>query len=269
MFDQNDHPTDEELIRLIDGEISRWDTHKARAHYAGCSVCQSRRLQIEQASSEFADLYSATITPRLPASSATRSAELKDRLTAASLAPSTFWPGQLARFAQHRPSLFMAAAVFVLAVIGIFRADLLFRGHSISVQQAIRSLPDHALTPGAIRSVSVAESCSQQEEDLDPTVSTSVRKIVFQEYGIKVGKSDDYQVDYLINPQLGGTNDVRNLWPEPYGSTVWNAHAKDALEDRLHRMVCENQIDLASAQRELATDWIAAYKKYFHTETPS
>jgi hypothetical protein len=61
---------------------------------------------------------------------------------------------------------------------------------------------------------------------------------------------------------------VRNLWPEPYGSTDWNAHVKDELENRLHTMVCGGQIDLATAQKEIATDWIAAYKRYFHTEEP-
>jgi hypothetical protein len=226
-------------------------------------------LQAEQASSEFADLYSATINPHLASSDITRSA-LKDRLTASNLAASTSWPGQLARFVQHRPSLLTAAAVVMIAVVaGLFRTGTSFRNRPFSMQQTIRLVPDNALTPGAVRPVSLAESCSQQEEELDPTVSVSAKKIVFQEYGIKAAKSDDYQVDYLINPQLGGTNDVRNLWPEPYHSTVWNAHAKDALEDRLHRMVCDKQIDLASAQRELATDWIAAYKKHFHTEAPS
>jgi hypothetical protein len=81
-------------------------------------------------------------------------------------------------------------------------------------------------------------------------------------------RSNQYQIDYLINPQLGGTNDVRNLWPQPYASTVWNAYVKDALEDRLHEMVCKQQIDLASAQNAIATDWISAYKKYFHTSEP-
>jgi len=38
---------------------------------------------------------------------------------------------------------------------------------------------------------------------------------------------------------------------------------KDALEDRLHTMVCSGQLDLATAQRELSRDWVAAYKKYF------
>ena len=40
------------------------------------------------------------------------------------------------------------------------------------------------------------------------------------------------------------------------------------LEERLHTLVCSGQVDLATAQRELATDWIGAYKKYFHTARP-
>jgi hypothetical protein len=43
---------------------------------------------------------------------------------------------------------------------------------------------------------------------------------------------------------------------------------KDALEDRLRRMVCAGQIDLATAQHEIAVTGIAAYKKYFHTDRP-
>jgi hypothetical protein len=27
-------------------------------------------------------------------------------------------------------------------------------------------------------------------------------------------------------------------------------------------------LDLSEAQREIATDWIAAYKKYFHNDAP-
>ncbi len=74
-------------------------------------------------------------------------------------------------------------------------------------------------------------------------------------------------MDYLITPELGGANSIRNLWPEPY-SIVWNARVKDELEDRLHDLVCEGKLDLTTAQREISTDWIAAYKKYFHTDRP-
>jgi hypothetical protein len=41
------------------------------------------------------------------------------------------------------------------------------------------------------------------------------------------------------------------------------AEAKDKLERRLCEMVCAGQLDIATAQEEIATDWIAAYRKYY------
>jgi len=43
---------------------------------------------------------------------------------------------------------------------------------------------------------------------------------------------------------------------------------KDDLEEHLHEIVCDGELDLYTAQRDIATDWIAAYKKYFHTDRP-
>ena len=36
---------------------------------------------------------------------------------------------------------------------------------------------------------------------------------------------------------------------------------KVALEKKLHKLVCARQLDLKTAQREIASDWIEAYKK--------
>ena len=33
-------------------------------------------------------------------------------------------------------------------------------------------------------------------------------------------------------------------------------------------MVCAGKVDLSTAQNDIATDWIAAYKKYFRTDAP-
>ena len=77
-----------------------------------------------------------------------------------------------------------------------------------------------------------------------------------------------YQLDYLITPELGGAPDPRNLWPQRYASRVWNAHVKDELERLLPTLVCDRQIRLEAAQREIARDWIAAYRKYFKTDAP-
>jgi hypothetical protein len=112
------------------------------------------------------------------------------------------------------------------------------------------------------------EVCSMAHEEVIREVPVLLRQQVFQEYGIVNARAEDYEIDYLITPGLGGADDIRNLWPEPYTSTAWNARVKDTLEERLHEMVCAGQLDLSTAQRDIATDWIAAYKKYFHTDRP-
>ena len=88
-------------------------------------------------------------------------------------------------------------------------------------------------------------------------VPVTLQRRVFDEYGIRGADPRAYEVDYLVTPALGGADDIRNLWPHSYSATVWNAHVKDALEDRLREMVCEGAVDLSAAQQELATNWIA------------
>jgi hypothetical protein len=76
----------------------------------------------------------------------------------------------------------------------------------------------------------------------------------------------DYEEDHLISLEIGGNpTSVKNLWPEPWhgaASTPWNASVKDALENRLHSLVCSGQLSLRAAQTAEATNWEAAYKKY-------
>jgi hypothetical protein len=98
-------------------------------------------------------------------------------------------------------------------------------------------------------------------------IPVSLGETVFQAYGIRRPKPRAYELDYLIPPELGGSSDIRNFWPQPY-SSEWNARLKDALEDHLHDLVCAGEISLAMAQRDIAADWIVAYKKYFQTDAP-
>lgn len=76
------------------------------------------------------------------------------------------------------------------------------------------------------------------------------------------GTPHDYEEDHLISLELGGNpTDPNNLWPEPWVGSE-NAHMKDQIENKLHKMVCAGQITLAEAQKDIATDWLGAYKKY-------
>ena len=75
-------------------------------------------------------------------------------------------------------------------------------------------------------------------------------------------RSGKYEVDHLISLELGGSNDVGNLWPESYVSVPYNARDKDKLENTLHRLVCTGRMPLETAQELIRTDWIKAYRMY-------
>jgi hypothetical protein len=169
---------------------------------------------------------------------------------------SSRWDRLFAGQASIAASLMVAA----LAVFAIYAGGGSRRTGDLSI-------PKNNLTPGETRNVTIGDVCGGITEESGRAVPVSLRQQVFREYGIHDTRLNAYEVDYLITPELGGSSTIRNLWPEPY-SAVWNAHVKDELEDRLHGLVCTGQVDLATAQREIARDWIGAYKKYFHTDKP-
>jgi hypothetical protein len=79
-------------------------------------------------------------------------------------------------------------------------------------------------------------------------------------YGLQGQRLSDFELDHLISLELGGAPaDVANLWPEPWNGDG-NAHQKDAVENYLHEQVCRGGMQLAEAQRAIATDWLAVYR---------
>jgi len=205
---------------------------------------------LERAAADFVHLHSASLGPQVPPA----------------LGPRALLKAQLAEVASQTNSRrqFFPMARW-LAPAGLAVAALLAIYIPIA-KHPDRAVPSQSLTPGAVRNVVTAEVCSPTAQA--SVVPVALQRRVFEEYGIRNASPDAYEVDYLITPELGGAADIRNLWPEPYSATVWNARVKDQLEDRLHRLVCDGQLDLATAQRDISTNWIAAYKKYFHTDRP-
>jgi hypothetical protein len=130
------------------------------------------------------------------------------------------------------------------------------------------SLPDRGKTPGAGLSVTGRDVCLPGYATQVLPVSEPVQRKVFKTYGIEHPPPGVYEIDHLISLNLGGSNDPRNLWPEPVTGLQWNARVKDALEERLHEGVCHGTINLTAAQQAISGDWIAAYKKYFHSDKP-
>jgi hypothetical protein len=128
--------------------------------------------------------------------------------------------------------------------------------------------PDPVLTPGAVRTTSRAEICGTKTSTIR-NVSGSLKLQVYRRYGM-AGPSaafpgtnllPPYEVDHLVSLELGGSNDITNLWPEAYDQPL-GAHQKDAIENKLHRLICAGRITPEEAQRAIATDWVAAYQKW-------
>lgn len=121
-------------------------------------------------------------------------------------------------------------------------------------------LPRHWLTPGVALPVGVAQICRPGYASSVRDVPDPLKAAVYARYGV-AWVPDAHEVDHLISLELGGSNAIRNLWPEPYAGR-WGARTKDVLENRLHDLVCAGRLSLASAQHQEATDWVAAYRRY-------
>ena len=131
-------------------------------------------------------------------------------------------------------------------------------------------LPDHRMTPGAINpnvtqaNISRTVCAKGYSKTIRPPahLTNRLKKQQIREYGYADRNPKHYEEDHLIPLSIGGApEDRRNLWPEPRQSE-WGADKKDQFEFVLYKMVCAHEIALADAQREIATDWIAAWKKY-------
>ena len=125
-------------------------------------------------------------------------------------------------------------------------------------------LPDSILTPGAIYSDVTAADLKPGYAGTARNVPDSVKDQVFREYGYDPRKIDkrQFEIDHLVSLELGGSNDIRNLWASPYAGK-WNAHMKDALENRYAAKVRRQEMTLGAAQKSIAGDWRTGYVKEF------
>lgn len=125
----------------------------------------------------------------------------------------------------------------------------------------VNSMQDTACTPGQVVSTLTKEvlcSASFSTKSIR-NVPTSVKNQVYAEYGITSHSPGEYEVDHLISLELGGSNDIANLWPEAADPRP-GFHEKDLVENYLHKQVCDGAITLEEAQSEIANNWFAVYQ---------
>ena len=264
------HVSDRALVLVMDAEIPRGESG-AIEHLSRCVRCRGQVESFRRRFRDFSQAYQDCLVPdrstALASENLRRQLALggtdKHRLVWIHFHLSGPWTERWARIAPAALLVAVAAAGSILPSAH-FRHPSLFRPEG----EFTAAVPRPDLTPGDAVLVSRDDVCrSEPVTGAAENISPAVQREVLAAYGVRDSAASSFELDRLITPDLGGTNSPRNLWPQPYTSE-WNARAKDDLEIRLHQMVCAGNVDVATAQREIATDWIAAYKKYFQTNKP-
>lgn len=170
--------------------------------------------------------------------------------------------------AQDQMKRFVGATV--LAVVWVVAAHAADRA----------GLPDASKTPGVIRQdLSLDQICNTKWGSDPRAVTAQMKSSVFTSYGF-TGNDDPRcaspmqrrrcEIDHLVPRSIGGADDVRNLWPEPYYNGTWTATIKDKLEARAHKDVCNPLVSdedretlLAKFRRGLMRDWEQLYLQYY------
>lgn len=261
------HVNDHELILSWDSELSWQRQADVTRHIESCGVCRDKADRLRSAMTSVAALYTATGETSSPATryrrvrleSALREAEAEGALPTGSGG----FAGTVGAL-----SLMRAAAIAVVVVALGATAFITVRAtHGPALTSIGRGmLPESSLTPGAVSQLTATELCNGVRPSR--LVTETVRLQVLRAYGMQGVSAEAYELDALVTPELGGSTDAANLWPQRYQSPIWNARVKDELEELLPRLVCSDQMTLADAQREIATDWVAAYKRHFKTDVP-
>ena len=150
--------------------------------------------------------------------------------------------------------------------LGVAGAGMAQRTASVPAPQAIQchvqpgNRPDPACSPGEVLPlVTKDQVCTPGYAGAARNVPDSLKAAVLAEYGMSRADAD-IEVDHVVPLAIGGSNSIRNLFPQPADPRP-GFHEKDRLEWSAHRLVCNGRIGLADAQRRMSSDWLGWYQE--------
>jgi len=140
-----------------------------------------------------------------------------------------------------------------LAALIIFGPGTTLAG---AVARAEVASPIPTVTPGATSPAVTQDTirstiCTVGYTKTVRSVTQSRRNGVWWVYGVPAEERRGYVIDHLIPLELGGSNDLANLWPEKRS----DSYRKDKDEDSLHDKVCSGAITLDAARAFIVGSW--------------
>ncbi len=144
-------------------------------------------------------------------------------------------------------------------------ATVLLRPRTLTANCRLGPNPDRRCSPGAYyRGLTKQVICSPSfRTSTIRNVPESEKFEVEREYGMQPGHyGRTLEIDHIISLELGGSNDIANLFPER-ATAAPGYQLKDRLENAAHDWVCAGRISLRVAQYAIASNWQALYKRVF------
>jgi hypothetical protein len=178
---------------------------------------------------------------------------------------------------RKNTSLVLVIIVVVILVLWLMRTQSPSRKSSGGAESGEAHVgpadiyPDPERTPGAANPDITQDNIRQticnprwSTRSVRPAASytTHLKVEQIREYAYSDSSLKDYEEDHFIPLELGGNpTDPRNLWPEPFETSIpdGGAHAKDQVENYLHVEVCAGSLTLEQAQKEITEDWYRVY----------
>lgn len=164
----------------------------------------------------------------------------------------------------HVPAAVSSPTVAVPERKSVFIADARTKTTHCVVRDG---LPDHACTPGAVFPEATRDIvCQSGYTKTVRNVPVALKRELYLEYDLSYPQSvGAYEADHLIPLELGGSNDITNLFPEA-ATPLPGFHQKDIVENYLHGKVCSGQMNLVDAQQVIAIDWLVVYHQLSSSE---
>ena len=129
-------------------------------------------------------------------------------------------------------------------------------------------LPDPKCTPGAFNPTLTAEvlrhpgfttRCVRNDATTEAQKHETYGAYAIEEPPRNEGQTQTCELDHLVSLELGGADTLDNIWPQCGPSNVELKERyfrqKDMVEDHLGELVKTGRMDLAEAQRGIASDW--------------
>jgi hypothetical protein len=129
-------------------------------------------------------------------------------------------------------------------------------------------LPDPGCTPGAINPTLTADilrnpdfrtCCVRSHTTTEEQKAQTYGWYAIDHPAHNSGPTQTCELDHLVSLELGGADTLDNIWPQcgPDGVTLKERYfkQKDMVENYLAKQVREGKMDLADAQKGIASDW--------------